>query len=489
MEAKVYHKSVKTGGSDTWGTPRELFETLNREFSFTLDGCADASNAKLERFYSLEEDGLSRPWQGERVFLNPPYSQISAWARKAYEESRGGALVVCLVPSRTGSRWFREYMAPGEVRFLTKRIKFLLPSGEPARDSAGFDSAVVILEPGRERSTHYWDWKGSPPPGKAKGAFRERPALRYYGSKFEIAPWIIDRFPGNYRELHYIEPFGGSGAVLLRKEPSFLETYNDLNSQLVTFFRVLRERPNELIERLRLTPYAREEYQQSLLPLMGSVEVDLERARRFFVQYWQSIGGADTRSGWRVGRDKNGRYTPNPESFSKAIENLYRVAGRLRRVQIENLDAFELIRRTDSEESLFYVDPPYLLGTRASKGRSYAHELSDSDHRELFETLRGLSGYVLLSAYEDDLYSELYGEQGWASYTLEARVNGGARAREVLWLNPRLASELSLSLSRAGALGESSRPLDVDSAELGALPLPMSSRERGGGIESLGDFQ
>jgi DNA adenine methylase len=86
---------------------------------------------------------------------------------------------------------------------------------------------------------------------------------------------------------------------------------------------------------------------------------------------------------------------------------------------------------------------PTSWGTRASKGRSYAHELSDSDHRELFETLRGLSGYVLLSAYEDDLYRELYGEQGWVSHTLEARVNGGARAREVLWLNPRLASELS----------------------------------------------
>jgi len=220
---------------------------------------------------------------------------------------------------------------------------------------------------------------------------------------------------------------------------------------------------------------------------MDSSENELETARRFFVQYWQGIGGADTRSGWRVARDKNGRYTPNPESFSKAIENLYRVAGRLRRVQIENLDAFELIRRTDSGESLFYVDPPYLMRTRASKGRSYANELSDSDHRELSETLRGLSGYVLLSAYEDDLYQELYGEQGWISHSLDARVNGGARAREVLWLNPRLASELSPS--RAGALGESSRPLDVDSAELGALPLPMSSRERGGGIESLGDFQ
>jgi DNA adenine methylase len=446
VETKVYHRNAKTGGSDVWGTPPELFETLDREFSFTLDPCANEENAKADRFYTADQNGLLQSWAGERVFMNPPYSEIKAWARKAYEEARAGALVVSLVPARTGSKWFREYMAPGEVRFLTRRLKFLLPNGEPAPHSAGFDSAVVILGPGREPVTEYWDWEESPRPNEAtpKGANRERPALRYYGGKFQIAPWIIEHFPERFPELHYIEPYGGSGAVLLRKAPSMLETYNDLDSAVVSFFRVLRERPKELVRALELTPYAREEYSGSQLPLSlpGSPEADLERARRFFVQYWQSVGGAPTRPGWKVGRTRDGRYTSNPESFGKAIGNLYRVANRLRKVQIENMDALELMGRTDSDYSLFYADPPYVRETRGSLSSSYAHELTDSDHVELAGVLRGLEGYVLLSGYESDLYSELYGSHDWVCKSMETLANSGRKTREVLWLNPRLAREL-----------------------------------------------
>ena len=272
-----------------------------------------------------------------------------------------------------------------------------------------------------------------------KGANRERPALRYYGGKFLLAPWIIAHFPENYRDLHYLEPYGGGGSVLLRKSPSVLETYNDLDSAVTSFFRVLRERPEELIRALRLTPYGREEYQLSLLARAGD---DLELARLFFVKYWQSIGGTSSRSGWRVMRDKEGRHTKIPQGFTLAVENLLPIAERLRRVQIENMDALELMRRGDYPSSLFYVDPPYVLRTRANIYHSYAHELSNDDHMRLSETLRGLSGYVLLSAYEDPLYEELYRAHDWISVSAETRANSGRIAEEILWINPKLREEL-----------------------------------------------
>ena len=274
-----------------------------------------------------------------------------------------------------------------------------------------------------------------------KGEDRERPALRYYGGKFLLAPWVIGHFPEHYRELHYLEPFGGSAGVLLRKAPSALETYNDLDNGLVTFFRVLRERPEELIQSLRLTPYARAESQRSLFAFVDSAENELEVARLFFVRYWQSIAGNAERPGWKVGRSKAGRYTSNPESFSLSIENLYRIAERLRGVQIENMEALDLIRKADYPDSLFYCDPPYLLRTRVSQSSSYGHELSEEGHIRLAEVLRKLSGYVLLSGYEDELYQELYGRRGWMRTAIQTRANSGRIAEEVLWLNPRLASE------------------------------------------------
>lgn len=275
-----------------------------------------------------------------------------------------------------------------------------------------------------------------------KGANRERPALRYYGGKFLLAPWIIAHFPESYRDLHYLEPYGGGGSVLLRKSPSVLETYNDLDSAVTSFFRVLRERPEELIRSLELTPYSREEYQLSLLAMTDPRENELELARLFFVRYWQSIAGNGERPGWKVGRTKFGRYTSNPESFRIAIGNLSRIAERLRGVQIENMEALELIRKADYPESLFYVDPPYVMGSRIMQSGSYAHELSNDDHMRLSETLRGLSGYVLLSAYEDPLYEELYRAHDWISVSAETRANSGRIAEEILWINPKLREEL-----------------------------------------------
>lgn len=124
-----------------WETPQGLFDELSWIFGpFTLDPCATRHNAKCDRFFSREDDGLAQPWDG-KVFLNPPYGrEIGKWVRKAYGESLTGALVVCLLPARTDTQWWQDYAALGHVHFLRGRLKF----GE-AKNAAPFPSALVIF--------------------------------------------------------------------------------------------------------------------------------------------------------------------------------------------------------------------------------------------------------------------------------------------------------------------------------------------------------
>lgn len=124
-----------------WPTPPEVFDPLNEEFRFTIDVCATPENAKCSRYFTEEDDGLSRPWGGEVCWMNPPYGRaISQWMKKAKEESEAGATVVCLVPARTDTRWWHDYAAHGEIRFLKGRVRFL-----GGRYKAPFPSAIVIF--------------------------------------------------------------------------------------------------------------------------------------------------------------------------------------------------------------------------------------------------------------------------------------------------------------------------------------------------------
>jgi phage N-6-adenine-methyltransferase len=126
-----------------WSTPQWLFDALAREFAFTLDPCATRENAKCPRFFTREDDGLVQDWGDEVVFMNPPYgAAIGRWMRKAYESSRAGATVVCLVPARTDTAWWHLYAMKGEVRLLRGRLKF-----GNAQNSAPFPSAIVIFRP------------------------------------------------------------------------------------------------------------------------------------------------------------------------------------------------------------------------------------------------------------------------------------------------------------------------------------------------------
>jgi site-specific DNA-methyltransferase (adenine-specific) len=140
---KKWNPGLYSSATDEWATPQAVFDYLDSIFSFTLDPCASPDNAKCERYFTVEQDGLLQSWQGERVFVNPPYgTAIADWLRKGYREARGGALVVFLVPARTDTRWWHDYAIKGEVHLLRGRLKY-----NDGDDSAPFPSAVVVFYP------------------------------------------------------------------------------------------------------------------------------------------------------------------------------------------------------------------------------------------------------------------------------------------------------------------------------------------------------
>ncbi|HMN10705.1 MAG TPA: DNA adenine methylase [Bellilinea sp.] len=254
-------------------------------------------------------------------------------------------------------------------------------------------------------------------------------AFGWYGGKYSHLNWLLPLLPYT---THYCEPFGGSAAVLLNRKPSPVETYNDLDGEVVNFFRVLREQPDELIRAIGLTPFSREEFEQAL----SAGGNDLERARRFFVRARQvRTGLAQTAS---TGRWAHCRLTSRAgmagavSRWLGSVEGLPEVAQRLLRVQIENAPAVEVIRRYDSPETLFYCDPPYPHDSRG-ESNAYRYEMSDEGHRELAEVLHSVQGRVAVSGYRGPLMDELYGDWFCIEGPVKKAHSVKADRQEVLW--------------------------------------------------------
>ena len=259
----------------------------------------------------------------------------------------------------------------------------------------------------------------------------KRPALRYYGGKWRLAPWIISHFPPHQ---NYVEPCGGAASVLLQKPRSPLETYNDLDGNVVNFFRVLRDQPDELIRKIRLTPWARAEYELSLT-IEGD---DVERARRFFVRQWMNVHASNNATKGQV--RMCAQYNAHPKLLYHS--GLLAFSERFLNVQIESINALEIISKYDNESTLFYFDPPYVLDERAS-AKQYMYEWGDTDHTQSATLLRSVKGYVIVSGYACPLYTELYEAHGWTRVDKEAQTNSGGKRIESLWLSPRTVEALA----------------------------------------------
>jgi DNA adenine methylase len=281
-----------------------------------------------------------------------------------------------------------------------------------------------------------------------------RPALRWHGGKWKLAPWIIGHFPAH---RVYVEPFGGAGSVLLRKPRAYAEIYNDLDDELVALFRVLRdpERAAELVRRLELTPFARAEFEAAYAPAEDEIEV----ARRLVVRSFQGFGCNATRRDRTTGfRSNSNRSGTTPAHDWRSLPGaLPAVVERLRGVVVERLDAFDLMARHDGPDTLHYVDPPYLMTTRSTKRygkgayHTYKHEIGDEGHAGLLDALRGLSGFVVLSGYPSPLYDAAL--PGWGRTERAALADGARERTEVLWLNPACVAALEAQRAQPQLFG------------------------------------
>jgi len=277
----------------------------------------------------------------------------------------------------------------------------------------------------------------------------ERPVLRYFGGKWILAPWVIENLPPH--EI-YIEPFGGAASVLMRKPTCYHEVYNDLNAEIVNVFRVLRNPvlAVELERALRLTPFARLEYDDAFNASSEPVEV----ARRTIIRAFMGFGGNSVSGGAKTGFRSilltTLRGTTPPTEWVSYWDAVPAFHERLATVAVENRDALELMALHDSPEALFFVDPPYVHDTRNEK-HGYVFEMTNEDHAKLVTLLKGMKAMVVLCGYDNPLYDEL----GWEKRKKNTYADGANARTEVLWLNPAaVAAQTQQSLFGAAHSSE-----------------------------------
>jgi len=261
-----------------------------------------------------------------------------------------------------------------------------------------------------------------------------RQAIRYFGSKMRLAEWIIGNFPPHEC---YVEPFCGSASVFLRKPPSKIEVINDLDGEVINFFKMLREHTDDLINAINLTPYSRTEY----VLAWKHADDPLERARRYYVRAWQGFSGnTNAPTGWRYQRDSS-RNKSIIDDWCESADRLPPIVERLKHAFIENDDAINVIHRYDAPGTLFYIDPPYLHETRSRNGKNnganYRCEVDDSYHQSLLQAILGAIGMVAISGYDSEMYNDTLAD--WHKCMKVARTqNTSVTKVEHLWLSPNV---------------------------------------------------
>ena len=250
--------------------------------------------------------------------------------------------------------------------------------------------------------------------------------VKYPGSKWSIADWIISFFPDHHS---YLEPFFGSGAVLFKKERSNIETVNDLDGNVVNLFEWIKKDPERLAHEIYWTPYARQVYDDAF----STVPQDsLGKAVNFYIRL--NMGHGFRTNGEKVGwkNDIQGReraYTS--QDWIHLPEKIMQASERLRGVQIENKPAVDVIQRFNFHNVLIYADPPYVLSTR--HGKQYRYEMDDKAQNELLDVLLAHKGLVLISGYDNDLYNDRL--QNWHKEETTCYSQVRSKKREILWMN------------------------------------------------------
>lgn len=251
--------------------------------------------------------------------------------------------------------------------------------------------------------------------------------VKYPGSKWSIAKWIISYFP---EHQSYLEPFFGSGAVLFNKPRSHIETVNDLDGDVVNLFGWIKRDPERLAREIYYTPYARQVYEDAFAAVP---EDSLGKAVNFYIRL--NMGHGYRTNGEKVGwkNDVQGRERSYAsQDWCSLPEKIMQAAERLRGVQIENRPAIEVMRRFNNKKVLIYLDPPYMPGTR--HGKQYRHEMyTEKEHEELLDAAVRHKGPLLISGYDTGLYNDAL--KGWHRKEHICYSQTCSRKTEVLWMN------------------------------------------------------
>jgi DNA adenine methylase len=255
--------------------------------------------------------------------------------------------------------------------------------------------------------------------------------LPYFGGKYLLSKWVIDQFPKKFDR--YVEVFGGSAAILLKKEPSKVEVYNDIDSNIVNFWRVLQDpiKAEKLRRLLKFTPYSREEWKLAF----AKSDDDVINAQRLLIRAHLSFS---SRSVFGI----NGgfqRSEPRTNSFGVIADGLVPlVCKRLKKVVLENTSFEDILSYYDKDTTFFYVDPPYFSEERTCKTSKYANEVNEAGHHNLVEMLLDAKAYVAISGYRNKLYKK-FDKYDWNVYSKKAYTqsvkNNNHHRTEVLWTN------------------------------------------------------
>lgn len=257
-------------------------------------------------------------------------------------------------------------------------------------------------------------------------------AFNYFGGKYTHVDWVIKHLP---QTKSYVEVFGGSAVILINKKPCPIETYNDINSTVVNFFRVLRENPDELLNKIFLTPYSKEEY-FFCYKNINATKDNVERARRFYVAVGQSFNGTYARqTGWKMStKESRAIISEAINRWISKLPNLVVIIERLRRVQIANYDFRQIFKKFDGPDTLLYCDPPYMHEKRCNNNE-YQFEMTDTDHLELLEICKAAKGKVAISGYDNPLYNK-HLKNFYKSVAKEKCTNMfHSVSKEILWTN------------------------------------------------------
>lgn len=262
-----------------------------------------------------------------------------------------------------------------------------------------------------------------------------RSIFKCHGGKSLIKNWIISNFPTNYQKFYYAEIYGGAANILLNKQKSNLEIYNDIDKCVFNVLNCLKTKSNEVINSLNEIEYNLDTFELAKNNQLKHHNTAIKEAVNEIIIRRMSRGGLKKTFSWSS--RKRGGQPGDVNAWENFKKNINEICYRLQNVILFNEDAVEVIKKYDSKDIFFYADPPYLKSTRTSKN-IYDFEMTEEDHIKLAECLNGIQGKAMISGYESELYKKLY--KGWKKYYKDmpnhsSQQKEKQRRTEIIWCN------------------------------------------------------